>query len=234
MQFGAAASGLLLSPGMARCRSWLLSLCIAAAIAPALANAQRTRGDEVPLGDLIEIVVMEDEILGIDAESGGSSVVRRRLGEPVLWTGVRGRVGVVITDQRVLAISPRTGGWQEAPYERSEPPARTAELGDRVALIVMPGRVLGFLGTVGRFVQVRLGPNEDLRAQSVGANVAVVVTSRAAIGLSPEAGGFFSIRLQVRERIAAVSARSNIATVTTDQRVLVFRAPTGTWAERRR
>lgn len=233
-QFGRARGGLLLSPGMARRSCWLLSLWIAFAFAPALANAQRTRADQVPLGELIEIVVMEDEILGVDAESGGSSVVRRRLGEPVLWTGVRGRVGVVITDQRVLAISPRTGGWQEAAYERGERPARYAELGDRVALIVMPGRVLGFLGTVGRWVQVRLGPQEDLRAQSVGANVAVVVTSRAAIGLSPEAGGFFSIRLQLRERIAEVSARSNLATVNTDQRVLVFRAPTGTWAERRR
>jgi hypothetical protein len=99
---------------------------------------------------------------------------------------------------------------------------------------VLPGRVLGFLGTVGRFVQVRLGPQEDLREQRVGANVAVIVTKRAAIGLSPHAGGFFPIRLQVRERIADVSTRSNVATVQTDQRVLVFRAPTGTWAERRR
>jgi hypothetical protein len=217
---------------MVRRRFALLLLWIAAAFAPGLANAQRA--DEVPLGDLIEIVVMEDEILGVDAESGGSSVVRRRLNEPVLWTGVRGRVGVVITDQRVLAIAPRTGGWQEAPYERNEPPARLAELGDRVALIALPNRVLGFLATSGRFVQVRLGPHEDLRAQSVGANVAVIVTSRSAVGLSPEAGGFFSIRLQVRERITAVSARSNLATVNTDQRVLVFRSPTGTWAERRR
>jgi hypothetical protein len=28
-----------------------------------------------------------------------------------LWTGVRGRVGVVITDERVLALAPRSGGW---------------------------------------------------------------------------------------------------------------------------
>jgi hypothetical protein len=217
---------------MARCRSWLSWLWSAVALVPTLARAQRA--DEVPLSDLIEIVVMEDEILGIDAESGGSSVIRRRLAEPVLWTGVRGRVGVVITDQRVLAISPRTGGWQEASYERGERPALYADLGDRVALIVLRARVLGFLGTAGRFVQERLGPNESLRAQSVGANVALIVTSRAAIGLSPEAGGFFATRLQVRERIAEVSVRSNVATVVTDQRVLVFRSPTGTWAERRR
>jgi hypothetical protein len=211
----------------------MLSLWVAVAIAPALAHAQHTRADQVPLGELIEIVVMDDEILAVDAESGGSSVVRRRLAESVLWTGTRGRVGVVITDQRVLAVAPRSGGWQEAPYERGEAPAHDAQLGDRVAVIVLPKRVLGFLGTAGRFVQTRLGPHEDLRAVQVGANVAVIVTKREAIGLSPEAGGFFAIRLHVRERLTEVSARSNLATVQTDERVLVFRAPTGTWAERR-
>lgn len=219
---------------MARCRSWLFLLWIALAFAPALARAQHTRGDQVPLGDLIEIVVMEDEILGVDAESGGSSVVRRRLGESVLWTGTRGQVGVVLTDQRVLAIAPRSGGWQEAPYERGEAPAHEAQLGDRVAVVMLPQRVLGFLGPAGRFAQERLGPQEHLRALRVGANVAVIVTDRVALGLSPEAGGFFSIRLQLKERIEGVTARSNLATVNTSQRVLVFRSPTGTWAERRR
>ncbi|HKA13859.1 MAG TPA: hypothetical protein VKH41_02475 [Myxococcota bacterium] len=218
---------------MARWLSRLLWLGVAIGFAPLIARAQFPRADQVPLGDLIEIVVMDDEILGVDAEGGGSSVVRRRISEPVLWTGVRGRVGVVITDQRVLALAPGSGGWQEASYERSEPVARAAQLGDRVAVIELPKRVLGFLGTVGRFVQVRLGPQEYLRAMSVGANVAVMVTNRRAIGLSPEAGGFFDLPLHIRERIREVSARSNLATIETDERVLVFRAPTGTWVERR-
>ena len=93
--------------------------------------------------------------------------------------------------------------------------------------------MLGFLGTVGRFVQSRLGPQEDLHEVRVGAqNVAVFLTSRVAIGLSPQAGGFFSFRLQLgadHRRDGAL----NLATVQTDRRVLVFRAPTGTWAERR-
>jgi hypothetical protein len=217
---------------MARWLGWMLLLCIAIGLVAPAAHAQRTRGDQVPLEDLVEIVVMDDEILAVDAEAGGSSVVRRRVTESVLWTGVRGRIGVVITDQRVLAFAPQSGGWQEASYERNERPPRDAQLGDRVAVLVLRNRVLGFLGTFGRFVQTRLGPQEDLRVVQVGANVAVIVTNRAAIGLSPEAGGFFSIRLQVRERITEVSARSNLATVQTSQRVLVFRAPTGTWAER--
>jgi len=99
--------------------------------------------------------------------------------------------------------------------------------------VLMPKRVIGFLGTVGRFVQERLGPQEDLRSVAVGANVALIVTERVALGLSPEAGGFFPYRLHVKEKIRDVSARANVATIETDQRVLVFRAPTGTWAERR-
>lgn len=203
------------------------------ALAPALVRAQFPRDDELPLGDLIEIVELEDELLAFDARGGGTTRVRLRLGERVLWRDVQGLVGVVITDVRVLAVAAGSG-WQEAIYERRESPPRQAELGDRVALVRMPQRVLGYLGSVGRFVEIRLGPQEELRSARVGANVAVVVTSREAHGLSPDAGGFFPIRLQLRERIDDVVARSNLATVHTDQRVLVFRAPTGTWAERRR
>ena len=36
------------------------------------------------------------------------------------------------------------------------------------------------------------------------------------------------------ERIEAVEARSNVATVTTQRRLLIFRANTGSWEERRR
>jgi len=213
---------------------YTMTLLLAIAWLPGWASAQQTRpdADQLPLGELIEIVVLENEILAVDAQSG-SSTVRRRLGEQVLWTDTRGLLGMVVTSERVLGIATRSGSWQEVVYERGEPPPRGAHLGDRVALVVLPQRVLGFLGTASRFVEARLGPQEDLRALRVGANVAVVVTDREALGLSPEAGGFFPIRLQLKEEIGEVVARSNLATVHTNQRVLVFRSPTGTWAERR-
>jgi hypothetical protein len=208
----------------------LLAVCVASL--PAHAQLTRFGRDEVPLGELIEIVVRDDELVAFDAEGGGTSVIRKRLGERVLWVATRGLLGVAITDERVLAIATRST-WQEAEYERGESPPAGAQLGDRVALVVMRQRVLGFLGSVGRFVEARLGPNEDLRTVRVGANVAVVVTDHEALGLSPDAGGFFPISLQLRERITDVVARSNLATIHTDRRVLVFRSPTGTWAERR-
>ena len=212
-----------------------LALAFTVELAPAAASAQRDAGDDrLPLGDLIEIVALDGELLAVDAQGGGTTRVRLRLGERVLWRSVKGLVGVAITDQRVLAVATDSASWQEAVYEQSEsPPADGAVLGDRVALVVLEQRVLGFVGRVGRFVEIRLGPQESLRASRVGANVAVVVTDRKAHGLSYEAGGFFPVRLQLKERIEDVGASANFATVRTNQRVLVFRAPTGSWAERR-
>jgi len=224
------------------CSPRLVTPCLAftaavgLALAPDAAWAQRSPpgDDRLPLGDLIEIVALDGELLAIDAHGGGTTRVRLRLGERVLWRRVKGLVGVAITDQRVLAVATDSASWQEAVYEQSEsPPADGAVLGDRVALVVLEQRVLGFVGRVGRFVEIRLGPQESLRASRVGANVAVVVTDRKAHGLSYEAGGFFPVRLQLKERIEDVGASANFATVRTNQRVLVFRAPTGSWAERR-
>ena len=60
----------------------------------------------------------------------------------------------------------------------------------------------------------------------------VVVTSRKAIGLSPS-GGFTEIRLQLKEKLRDLSVRSNVATVRTDRRLLIFRGPARTWAEKK-
>lgn len=208
--------------------SWLLAL------APHGARAQTARPDQVPLGDLVEILVLDNVFIAVDAEVGGTSTVERLLGERVLWTGTRGLVGVILTDERVLAIATRSSTWQEVTYRPGEKPAQNAHLGDRLALVVLPQRTLGFVGPQSRFTELRLGPQEDLRMLSVGANVAVLVTNRSALGLSPDAGGFFPIELQLREKIEQVVARTNVATIHTDQRVLVFRGPTGTWAVRRK
>lgn len=211
---------------------WLWLACLWGATP---AGAQGWVGDDrIPLGELVEIVVLDDEILAIDAEGGGTVAVKRRLGEQVLWQGTRGLLGVVLTSARVLGVGARAGSWQEVEYERGESSPAGALLGDRVALVTLPQRVLGFVGTSNRFVETRLGPHQKLRSTRVGANVAVVVTNRDAHGLSSSAGGFFAYDLQLREDIERVVAGANVVTLHTDRRVLVFRSPTGTWSERRR
>jgi hypothetical protein len=200
---------------------------------PATAQVLAPSLDEVPLTDLLEILVLERELVAVDAAGGGQTVVALNLGERVLWSGARGKVGVVLTDQRALAVAVESAAWREVRFRRTERPPEEAMLGDRVALVVTSKRALAFNAGGARFLEYRLGTGETLLASRVGENVGVVVTDRKVLGFSPSAGGFFESRLQPRERVASVEARSNLVTVSTDRRVLIFRAPTGAWSERK-
>jgi hypothetical protein len=208
-----------------------LLLAMAALSAPAW--AQDVAG-EVPLADVLEILVVDRDLLAIDAASGGQTAARLRLDETVVWKGARGKVGVIITDQRVLAVATQSGSWQEAGYGRTELRPESALLGERVALAITSERVLGFNGGSGNLAEYRLGPREQVVVARVGENVGVVVTDRKALGLSPFRGGFFTTPIAIGDQIEAVTAESNLATLTIGRRVLIFRATTGSWEERRR
>lgn len=173
------------------------------------------------------------ELLAIDAEGGGETPTRLRLDEQVLLTQSRGRVGVVLTDQRVLAVGVRSGAWQDARYLRGESRPHQALLGDRVALVATDRRVLGFDGGSNNLVEQSLGPREQLLRTGVSANLAVAVTDRRALALSPFVGGFFEFPLRLGESIERLVASSDVATVTTSQRLLIFRGRAGVWSERR-
>ncbi len=208
-----------------------LLLAMAALSAPA--RAQGVAG-EVPLADVLEILVVDRDLLAIDAAGGGQTVARLRLNETVLWKGARGKVGVIITDQRILAVATQSGSWQETDYRRKEVRPESALLGERVALAITSKRVLGFDGGSGNLVEYRLGPREQVIVARVGGNVGVVVNDRRALGLSPFRGGFFAIALRQRDQIKSVTAQSNLAILTGDHRILIFRATTGSWEERSR
>jgi len=209
------------------------ALLIAMTAVTAPARAQNIPG-EVPLADVLEILVVDRELLAIDAAGGGQTVARLRLNETVLWKGARGKVGVIITDQRILAVATQSGSWQETDYRRTEQRPESALLGERVALAITSERVLGFNGGSGNLAEISLGPREQVVAARAGENVGVVVTDRRALGLSPFLGGFFSTALTLGEQVEAVSAESNLATLTFGRRLLIFRATTGSWEERTR
>jgi len=214
------------------CRPSLVALVSLALLAAGSAAAQ-TRAEETPLTDLLEIAFLGRDIVALGGDSGQPSV-RLLLDERVLWSGSRGIVAVVITDQRVLAVGSRSSAWQEERYRRGEAAPGDALLGDRLALLTTGQRALGFSGTTGNLIEYRLGPRERVVSVHVGENVGVVVTDRVALGLSPTTGGFFDTDLQLHERIERVDTRSAVATVTTSRRLLVFSASTGVWSERRR
>ena len=199
-----------------------------------LARSRPITGDQVPLADLLEVLLIDRNLLAIDARHGGEISERLQLDESVLWLGARGKIGVAITTRRILAVATGSGSWQEASYQKSEQPPAAPVLGDRVAIVLTNRRAIGVDGGSGNLVEYRLLPKERVVVSQVGANVAVVVTDRSAFGLSPQKGGFFPVRLSAAERVESITASSNVATLTTDRRVLIFRTPTGTWEERSR
>jgi hypothetical protein len=212
----------------------MLRFALAAAVAVALAAGPAPAGDDAELlADDLEIAVLQRELLSIDARGGGQRSTPLELGERVLWTGTRGRIGVVLTDRRVLAVGTESAAWQSSRWRRTEPVPDGALLGGRVALLATRTRVIGFDGQSGNLVEQGIGPGERVTGQVVGQNVAVAVTERHAFGLSAFAGGFVGADLALDERVEELRAVANAATVVTSRRLLVFRAPSGTWEERR-
>jgi hypothetical protein len=205
----------------------LLAFGIVTAAAAALAQNQS------PLSPLLEVQVLGRELLAIDSEGGGQRSERLERGETVLYTRSQGRVGVVVTDRRLLAIATRSGSWQQARYRHGEPAPADVEIGDRVALALMQTRAVGFDGGSRNIVESSIGPRETVVDSAVGPNVVVVITDRRALGLSADRGGFFEVPIRLGEQIQSLTAFANHATLQTSQRLLIFRGPAATWEEKR-
>lgn len=214
---------------------WAAALGLLAGIAllGAPPASAQFRPGEVPLEDVLEIVRLKHSLLAIDAEAGGQKRIDLELGEKVISLRSRGRVGFVATDRRMLAVGTASAAWQQERYQIGEQGPPRVELGDRVALLVTNLRVLGFNNRDSRFTEYRIGPNEQFLASYAGANAAVALTNRNALGFSPRFANFSATDFQLRERIVDVSPRANLATIRTDRRLLIYRAPSGTWVERR-
>jgi hypothetical protein len=220
------------APG--RYPSGVLRRALAVAILGLGSAAAAQLVDEVPLADVLEILELDGKLLAIDARTGGELELDLRLAERVQWLATRGRVGMALTDQRVLAVAVASGTWQQAELQRGEQVSGLPDLGDRVGLLLTSRRVLGFDGGSQNLIESSLGLRERVLATAVGNNVAAVVTDRRALGLSPTVGGFFDTPVQLGETIERIVAESNLVTVTTPRRLLIFRTPTGSWEIRLR
>lgn len=201
---------------------------------PGVAASQRLLESEVELEDVLEITLHDRDLLAWDALGTATPSLRLEIGEEPVWIRASGRVGVVVTDRRLLAVTPSSGQWQEVRLRVHESRPVAALIGKRVALVVTDKRLIGFDGESGNWLTIDVGPNETVRDSRVGAQTAVVLTDRSAYGLSPDAGGFFRIAMSIQEKIESVRVGANLATITTSRRILVFRAPIGVWSEERR
>lgn len=229
-------AGALGSPQASARRSLLAGALWALLAAPSPAGAfeQFDPRSQTPLAPLLEIIVVPRSVLAVDATTGGEVQERLLLGEEVLWHDTRGRVGAVVTDERLLAVATNSAAWQSLRFRSGEKHPGRMALGDRVGLFATSKRAVGFDGGSGNLVESSLGPRERVIHQAVGENVAVIVTDRRALGLSAFAGGFFEIDLQLREDIESLTAKANLVTIRTQRRLLIFRSTTGSWEVRNR
>lgn len=202
-----------------------------AVVAPRARGAERRAPGETPVADVLQVFLVDRELVAIDGLAGSDLRQPLERGETVLSIDTQGRIGVVLTDRRVLAVAVRSGSWQDTRYRRGEGVPEGVFLGEQVALIVTPRRALGFDGGSGNLIESSFGPNEKILAADASGAVAVVVTDRRARGVSALAGGFFDAKLQIEESVEAVAATGNVATVRTTRRILSFQAATGSWVE---
>ena len=193
-------------------------------------SAQTLEAERLVLEDLCAVEIIDREVVAFDLEGSGRLATRLLLDEEVLFHGSRGRVAVVLTNQRMLGATPVSASWQEERYRLTERPLDYASLSQSLALVVTPVRALAFFGT-GSWAEQTLGPRERVITTRLGPAAGVVITQRRALGISTETGGFFETKLRLKEEIETVRAISSIATITTSQRVLIFKGSSGLWVE---
>lgn len=191
------------------------------------------RVDLDPIEDQLEIIERDDELLAVDAWTGSVAIVELGLDEEILWSGVRGRVALVITDRRFLAALPGRIGWSEKQTGVFESAPLHLVLGDRVALLATDRRVLALDALAGTWSETSLGPRERVLQAGAGTNVAVAVTRTRVLGVAAARGGLFEAELGIRENAQALRVHGSFATVTTRDRLLTFRAPDATWQSTR-
>jgi hypothetical protein len=183
--------------------------------------------DEVERIDVIVIEVDERDVFGFDALSGRRSATRLEIGERIIFSESRGRVGLLLTDRRALGLAPGIG-FQEVRYGIGESAPEIGLVENRIALVVTERRALGFVGSAG-WVEERFSPQEYAEALRAGAAAGIVATNRRALGLAPDLGHFVSKSFRVKEELESVTAQDTLISVRTDRRILIFSAPRAFW-----
>lgn len=187
--------------------------------------------DEVERLDVVALEQDGRDVFAFNSLSGSRARVRLEPEELVLFSESRGRVGVVLTNHRALAVG-AGGNFQEARYRLSERAPEHAVVGARVALVATNRRVLGFVGSIGGWIEESFTPAEDVEAVRAGAAVGIAATNRRALGLAPDVGRFASLPLGVKESLESIEADDTLATLRTDRRILVFSGPRAVWTYR--
>jgi hypothetical protein len=175
--------------------------------------------------DQVDIAVVDHKLIAVVGVGFAAVEERLGLGEQVLAVRSRGFVGVVSTNRRLLAISSRSNIFAELRYRVSEGNIGEDALhvGDRLALVELPTRIVAFTPFGGGWFELSLGPGETPRRVEAEADVAAVVTPRRAIAFSPRLRSFVQFPLTPDEDVERASLSDESITLILPHRILVFR-----------
>lgn len=184
----------------------------------------------VQIEDRIDILQTQRRLIAVDAAGRPVSELDLEVGEEVLAVRSEGRLGVASTSTRLLGFRSGAPSWVELRYRISESPSERLYLGERVALVTLPERIVALTASSQSWLEIGLSPGE--RAESVfsDSNLGAVVTSRRAIAVSDRTA-FVEIGLGPREQVETSSTSDSSISLMTQRRLLVYRAGSARWIE---
>lgn len=181
--------------------------------------------------DLVDLLATDDVFIAI-VDGRRSFEEDRRSGEAIQWQGAKGEVGAFLTNQRLLAVSVRSGQWNTR-YLKIREKKSTPHMLLSAHLVVMltDDRIVGFGTLTGGFFQEPLPIRESIIASEAEGRVAAVVTRDRAFGLSSFRRGAAEIRFRLQERFESVKSTYNKITLRTSQRLIAFTAGDAVWRD---
>lgn len=172
----------------------------------------------------VSVRVLDRDFVAIDAGTPDTRLLPLESGERVLSYGARGRVGIGVTNRRLVGYTV-SGGWTERRLRFEEATPSRAEMGMDIALFLTSHRAIGF---DGHWRESHFGALEEPLQSDVGAGSLVVVTNLRALALTSASGGFRGVEIREGEQVENVYALQTSAEVHTSERSLLF---SGTWTE---
>ncbi|WP_419659342.1 uncharacterized protein Dvar_82320 [Desulfosarcina variabilis str. Montpellier] len=202
-----------------------LALMVVLIILPMAAEAY----EEVE--DLVEIFVTDNQFTAsVDGRRAFPESIKP--GENVLWEGAKGEVGAILTNERLLAVSITSGGWNMLDLKIREKRSTPEMLLAAHLVVMLTDERIVALGTyTDGFFQTPMPIGESVVASQAEGRVAAVVTSSRAYGFSAYRRGAAEIRLKRQEEIVAIKATYNKITLqTSENRALILRAKDARWS----
>ena len=179
--------------------------------------------------DLVEIFTTDSAFIAVvDGSRKFSEDFRSR--EKIIWQGAKGEVGAFLTNDRLLAVSVKSGQWNTRYLKINEKKVAPEMLIAAHLVIMLTGeRIVGFGTDTGGFFQTRLPIGESVVANAAEGRVAVVVTPKRAFGFSAYRRGAAEIRFQIKENVESLKTTYNKITLRTSQRLITLKAEDAVW-----